>query len=223
MIQINLLPPELQTLEKTPLSRFIVIITGAALTTASLFVFLVLTFSTLPAAMQRKKDIEKYVKQKETLAARYDELEQEIQFFKLREDAVKKLRKERYIWSKTLFDFHRVVEETKHVTIKSISIEEEKSRSRMASTGGSKMAIVVDGYSIIPELSSAADFMMNIRNSEFYKSCESIKTGTTVIRPKGDDYVCEFSLRIIMKPRTVSKPPPPAAGGRGGARGRRGR
>ena len=115
MIQINLLPPELQTLEKTPLSRFIIIITGAALTTASLFIFLVLTFNTLPAAEQKKKDIAKLVKQKELLAAKYDELEQEIQFFKMRVNAVKKLRSERYIWSKVLFDFHRVIEETKHV------------------------------------------------------------------------------------------------------------
>ena len=211
MIQINLLPPELQTLEKTPLSRFIIIIAGAALTTASLFVFLVLTFSTLPTERQRKKDIEKNVKQKKVLAARYDELEQEIQFFKLRVDAVKKLRKERYVWSKTLFDFHRVIEETKHVAIKTLSIEKEKSRSRGAAAGGAKMAIVIDGYSVIPELSSAADFMMNIRNSEFFKSCESIKTGTIVIRPKGDDYVCEFSLRIVLKSLKAPTPPPAAA------------
>lgn len=217
MIRVNLLPPELRTLEKTPLIRFIIIIAGAALTTAALFFFLFLQFSTLPAAIQKRDDVKKDIKQKKVLAAKYDELEQEIQFFKLRVDAVKKLRKERYIWSKKLFQLHRVIEETEHVALNSISIEKEKSTARRGA-GTPKMAIVMDGYSIIPELRSAANFMMNLRNSEFFKDCESIKIGTTVIRTEKDSEVCEFSLRVVMKPLEI---PPPAAAKRGAKKKRR--
>ena len=132
MIQINLLPPELRPLERTPLNRFVIIIAGAALTTAALFIFLVLQFSTLPNAIQKRDGVKEEIKRKKVLAAKYDELEQEIQFFKLREDTVKKLRKERYIWSKKLFQLHRVVEETEHVALNSISIEQERTMSRRA-------------------------------------------------------------------------------------------
>ncbi len=219
MIRINLLPPELRTLEKTPLSRFIIIIAGAALTTATLFVFLVLQFSTLPAARQKRDGVKEEIKRKKVLAAKYDELEQEVQFFKLRVNAVKTLRKERYIWSKKLFQLHRVIEETEHVALNSISIEKERSTGRRGGAGPPKMSIVMDGYSIIPELSSAADFMTNIRNSEFFKDCESIKIGTTVIRTEKDSEVCEFSLRVVMKPLELPMPPvvrktgAPASGG----------
>ena len=218
MIRINLLPPELRTLERTPLIRFVVIVVGAALTTAAIFIFLALTFSTMPAAKQKRDDIKKDIRQKEVLAAKYDELDREVRFFRLRIDAVKKLRKERYIWSKTLFDLHRVIEETGHVALSSISIEQQKAMGRMAG-GSPQMAIVMDGYSIIPELSSAADFMMNLRNSEFFKVCESIKIGATVIQSRKDNSVCEFSLRVVMKPLVlppppvVRKPPPVRRGG----------
>ncbi len=205
MIRINLLPPELRTLEKTPLIRFMIIIAGVALTTAALFIFHFLTFSTLPAARQKRDDVKEEIERKKVLAAKYDELDQEIQFFRLRVDAVKKLRKERYIWSKKLFQLHRVIEETEHVALNSVSIEKERLTARRGA-GAPKMAIVMDGYSIIPELSSAADFMTNIRNSEFFKDCESIKIGTTVIRTEKDSEVCEFSLRIVMKPLELPMP-----------------
>lgn len=207
MIRINLLPPELKTLERTPLTRFVVIMAGAALTTTAVLIFLTLTFSTLPRERQKRDDIKKDIKQKQMLAAKYDELDQEVKFFRLRIDAVKKLRKERHIWSKTLFDLHRVVEETKHVALNSVSIETE-GRGMRRGGAAPKMAIVMDGYSIIPELSSAAGFMMNLRNSEFFKACESIKIGTTVISTKKDDSVCEFSLRVVLKPLEL---PPPSA------------
>lgn len=215
MIRINLLPPELKTLEKTPLSRFVVIVAGVALTTTALFVFLMLQFRTLPAAVAKRDGIAKEVEEKKLLTAKYDELEQEISFFKLRVDAVKKLRKKRYIWSKKLFDLHRVIEETKHVALSSISIEEGRSAGRRR-VAAPKMTIVMDGYSIIPKLKSAADFMINVRNSEFFKGCESIKLGTVALRSQKDGYVCEFSLRIVLKPLEI--PQAQAAGGRGGRR-----
>jgi len=67
MIQINLLPEELRRLEKTPLGRFIVILTGAALVTAALFIFLVLQFRTLPEALRQKNETIGEKRQKEAL------------------------------------------------------------------------------------------------------------------------------------------------------------
>ncbi len=208
MIQINLLPEELRPLEKTPLSRFIVIIAGAALATTALFIFLVLQFKTLPEARQRKADTEKDVQQKKILAAEYDKLEAEIEFFNLRIRTVQQIKQERFIWSKKLFELHRVIESAPDIALKNISIE--KGRAVNPMLGGATMKIVMDAYSVVPEISSVADFMTKIRTSEFYKGCENVKPKGIVVKDKPDGAICEFTLEITLEPQQV----PQRGGGR---------
>jgi Tfp pilus assembly protein PilN len=209
MIKINLLPEELRPLERTPIGRFIVIVLGVALTTAAVFLFLVLQFKWLPAAVAEKKTAEDIRKQKEEQAKRFDELQAEIRFFKLRIDTVKSISQERYIWSKKLYQLHRVIaEDSPDVALKQVSIE-KKRVSGIAAAGGPQMEIVIDGYSIIPEIAAAGDFMKKLRKSDFFEDCEDIDPENTVVREEGEKgAVCEFTLRVTMKPRT---PPPTAA------------
>ena len=124
MITINLLPEDLKPLEKTPIGRFLVIVFGVMLSTAALFLFLVLQFKTLPAERQKKANAESTKKQKTVEAMRFDELKKEIDFFKLRINTVKSISQERYIWSKKLHQLHRVIaEDSPDVSLKQVTIE----------------------------------------------------------------------------------------------------
>lgn len=207
MIQINLLPEELRQLEKTPLGRLIIVMAGVALATTALFIFLVLQFKTLPEALRKKSDTTSEIRQKEELVLEYDKLETEINFFKLRITTVQQIKRERFIWSKKLFELHRVIESAPDIALNNISIEQGRG-SRM---GPSKMEIIMEGYSVVPELSSVADFMTKIRTSEFFKGCEDIKTEGVDIRTKSGSPQCSFTLRVILKPQQVQR-------GRGGGR-----
>ena len=207
MIKINLLPEELRPLEKTPLGRFLVIVCGVAITTTVLFLFLVLQFKTLPAAEAALKAAQDEKARKETEAKVYDALKREIDFYNLRITTVKNIGKERYIWSKKLYQLHQVIERSApDIALKQVQISE---RTGSGVGGVPKMEIVIDGYSIIPELKAAADFMKSLRKSEFFDDCEDIDPENTVIREEGEKgAVCEFTLRVTMKPRI--QPPPPA-------------
>lgn len=202
MIRINLLPEELVPRFKTPLLRFIVIIVGVAIIVSAFFVYLFLALSKMPNERMKKVNAVKDVEQKKLLAAKYDDWEADIAFFKLRIDAVRNIRKSRFIWSKKLFELHRVIESAEDIALDEITVESQRSAIRGAAP---QMAILMDGYSIVPELKSVADFMTKLRNSEFYKDCESIRPEETIIRQKDGIPVCEFSLRIVLKPQG---PPP---------------
>ncbi len=213
MIKINLLPEELRPLEKTPLGRFLVIVFGVALTTTVLFLFLVLKFKTLPTAEAALKNAQSEKTRKEEEAKVHDELQKQIDFFQLRITTVQNIGKERYIWSKKLYQLHRVIEnDAPDISLKQVQISE---RTGSAYGGAPKMEIVIDGYSIIPELKAAADFMKNLRKSEFFEDCEDIDPENTVVREEGEKgNICEFTLRVTMKPR-VEPPPPAKKKGRG--------
>ncbi|MFC1671751.1 PilN domain-containing protein [Planctomycetota bacterium] len=202
MIRINLLPEELRPLEKTPLGRFLIIVFGVMFSTAALFLFLVLQFKTLPVARQQKASAESTKKQKTVEAKRFDELKKEIDFFKLRIDTVNRISQERYIWSRKLHQLHKVIaEDSPDVSLKQVVIEQ---KAGVGVGAVPKMEIVIEGYSIIPELKAAADFMKNLRKSDFFHDCEDINPENTVVRDGEKGTVCEFTLRVIMKPRIIA-------------------
>jgi hypothetical protein len=206
MIKINLLPEELRPLEKTPLGRLLVMLVGVALTASSLALFGMLRFSTLRIAQREKEEAEITKAEKEIIAAEHDVLEQEIAFYQLRINTVKKIRRERYIWSRKLYQLWEVIADSSpDIALTQVSISE------LPGSGGrpSRMEIVIDGYSVIPELKSAADFMRSLRGAEFFLDCEDISPENTVVRSEGEKgRICEFTLRVTMKPQ---KPSPQTA------------
>jgi Tfp pilus assembly protein PilN len=208
MIKINLLPEELRPLEKTPLARFLVIVLGVALATTALFMFATLQFWKLPAAEDAKARAAATKKQKQEEAKKFDEINAEIEFYKLRINTVNSISRERNIWSKKLYQLHRVVaEDSPDVSLKQVSVEEKRGGG-VGMAPVPKMVIVIDGYSIIPELKAAADFMTNLRKSDFFEDCEDIDPENTVVREAPDSgKVCEFTLRVTMKPRIPPQQP----------------
>lgn len=103
MIQINLLPKELQTAARTPLIVFGTIVAGIILTAASLFVYgyLWLNVVVLEGDVEKKRA---EVASLEKAASEVTRLEEDIADYKRREDAIKQIKTNRILWSRKLDD-----------------------------------------------------------------------------------------------------------------------
>ncbi|MBN1442522.1 MAG: hypothetical protein JXA90_07425 [Planctomycetes bacterium] len=101
MIQINLLPKELQSAARTPVVVFGTVLVGAALTAVSLCIYAYLWFNVivLQAEFERRQS---EVAQLEKNAQEVDSLSDEIRDYKEREKAIISIKTNRILWSKKL-------------------------------------------------------------------------------------------------------------------------
>ena len=95
-----------------------------------------------------------------------------------------------------------IAQDSPDVSLKQVTIE--KKSVGVGAARVPAMEIVIDGYSIIPELKAAADILKNLRKSDFFDDCQDIDPGNMVVREGEKGNVCEFTLRVIMKPRIIA-------------------
>lgn len=109
MIRVNLLPAELLKPEGTPIQRFMIIIGGVVLVSASLCLFVWLHVVVLPKEEQNLSQIEQAVKDAKRKADRYDKLVEAKKAIETRKVAFEGLSGERVIWSKKLDQLSRIL------------------------------------------------------------------------------------------------------------------
>src|SRR5262245_9965002 len=107
MIQINLLPKDLQQAARTPVKLFITILTGVALTMACLCIYAYFWFNVvvLQERVDRKREEVEHLKKN---AAEVDSLLDDIADYKEREKAIISIKTNRILWSKKMDDLCRI-------------------------------------------------------------------------------------------------------------------
>lgn len=101
MIRINLLPKELQQAARTPVKLFVSVIAGIVLVLAAAFAYTYLWFNSMVLAerVERKHDEVEHLKAN---AAEVDSLRDDIEDYKLREQAIISIKTNRILWSRKL-------------------------------------------------------------------------------------------------------------------------
>ncbi len=216
-IRVNLLPEDLRPVERTPLIRLVAILIGVALTVGVLFVDLNIHLRMWPDVLTRKKTAQKLLNDKKKLAERYDELEKEIGYYRLRIDTVKKIARGRYLWSRKLYQLHKVIaEKAPDVALRRLEVRSSQGKKTFGGASQvKKFEMMLDGYSIVPRLKAAADFMKSLRTSEFFEDCEDVVPESTQVKSGEEGATCEFRLKVIIVQKS---PQQVAAGRRGGGR-----
>ncbi|RME72488.1 MAG: hypothetical protein D6776_08720 [Planctomycetota bacterium] len=104
MIEINLLPPQYRTVERTPLPVFLGLIVGLLLIGAAFVAYVVQTKRGVTLA-QQKRGLELDIQEKKAKAAQVDRIQREIKEARMRIDAATRVAQERTPWTRVLSEF----------------------------------------------------------------------------------------------------------------------
>ena len=109
MININLLPAEYRKAEATPVARFIAIVVGAVVVTASLVAYGYVHYSKLKEARDVRIQTEETYANKKAQADVSKSLQTEINNYELRRKAIQSIAQNRILQSKKLDEFLDVI------------------------------------------------------------------------------------------------------------------
>lgn len=227
MIEINLLPPELRPVERTPLPRFLVWCVGAAVAVAGGFLLVFMYLKWLPDLKQESATLDEQISQKQALAAEADKLDREIAEIGKRQKAIEQLWKGRTIWWAKLDQLVDLVPE--YVGLESLSFKSTAARGPAAKgkqvSGKLRMKCVCS----YPDEARLAEFRDRLRGAVPVQAARDPQVGKLFIEdfyPEIIDlgweqkeagpgfeqtWILEFSLELELKPKV--KPAPPTAPG----------
>lgn len=102
MITVNLLPPDLRPVERTPLPRFLVIVVGVALAAVALVLLTFIYFIWIPRVHTQIANKEQELTNLRAQAGEYETLSAALQNITQREKALEEIYRTRTIWWKKL-------------------------------------------------------------------------------------------------------------------------
>jgi hypothetical protein len=230
MIEINLLPPELRPIERTPLPRLLVWCVGLAaiLAGGSLLAFMHVKW--LPALQRRSKELDQQIAQKQALAAQADKLKREIEEIAKRQRAVEQLWKARTVWWIKLDQLVDLVPE--YVGLDSLSFKPAAVRAARAEEEESAGKLAMRCICSYPEEARLAEFRNRLKGVIPIEEASEPEVGKRFIAdfyleivdqgweqkkaPPGfeQEWILEFPLELNLKPKLKpAAPPAPAAPG----------
>lgn len=234
MITVNLLPPDLRPVERTPLPRFLVIVAGVALTAVGLVLLTFIHLAWLPRVRTQIANKEEELVNLRAQAAEFQTLTAEVQNITQREKALQEIYRTRTIWWKKLALLCDLT--PSYVGLTALSFKEAIGASAPGAqppdAGTLKLECIaakaeekrVASYRRIlkgelpPEWGSEADKELGKRFISDFVDGEILDYGWKVVElPEYPDQpAIKFTLEMKLKPKAapqVAKPTPPAAVG----------
>lgn len=143
MIEIDLLPEERKPVERTPLPRFIAILTGVILTSMCLVAGGYLWFVKIPALTAKRNDLQEEKEQKQKKVEVHDKLQKKVNQLKKVERTIEKISpdgmKETYRWSYATDQLLEAIDRSPGIWISSFTGtrgENQQQRGRGRGSGG---------------------------------------------------------------------------------------
>ncbi len=232
MIEINLLPPELRPVERTPLPRLVVWCVGAAAVAVGVVLLLFMHMRWLPALERKSKDLDQRITQKQVLADEADRLKREIEEIARRQRVVEQLWKARTVWWIKLDQLVDLVPED--VGLESLSFKPEPVRARRVEGEESAGRLAMKCICSHPEEARLAEFRNRLKGAVPIEAATDPEVGKWFIEdfhpeivdrgwdqkkaPLGfeQEWILDFALELNLKPK-VKPPPPPAPAAPGAA------
>ncbi|MHC4780818.1 MAG: hypothetical protein ACYTFG_19785 [Planctomycetota bacterium] len=223
MIRVNLLPPEYRVKERTPLPMMMGILGGVVVTALVVVAFLYLRlhqYPTIVRQLRNKQETRNFYMQK---AKKFDQLVAEKKSLEGLDNAVKKLREDRYPWTKAIDDLGwKVMVANRHKKVVKGWYEKLDfgfATQRMARPGGPdpggeiKFDLVVAGR----EYDHVAVFRDVLRDDKQWLGKNILSMPLTEIKPQSfkeyiPDVGLKTSLTISLNPEIISEQAPPDKG-----------
>ncbi len=234
MIEINLLPPELRPVERTPLPRFLVLCVGAALIVAGVFALVSMYVRGIPSLKRKISGLETKIAEKQTQAVEHDRLQIEIADIGKRQRAIQTIWESRTLWWEKLDQLVTLVPE--YVGLESLAFRPGAARASRVKGKGPQSAgkLTMSCLCRYPDQEKLAEFR-NVLKGVLPVAASDPEVGARFItdfqyeivdkgweqKEAGPEYeqawVLEFSLELDLKAkRPLAVPaagaPAPAAG-----------
>ncbi|MHC4778235.1 MAG: hypothetical protein ACYTFG_06660 [Planctomycetota bacterium] len=231
MIKVNLLPPEYQVKERTPLPMLLGILGGVAVTSVVVVGFLFLRLVKLPEIKRTLANKEQTRDIYRTKAQKADLLKAEKAKLDTLENAVKKLNTKRYPWTKAVNDLSWMVvkanEDKKHVKAWFESLEFKAADGAAARRGatGAPSGGTIDVKLVVAgrEFDHVGVFREVVRKSKGWLGRNILQMPLTSTRVKDfkkyiPDVGLAFPLTITLHPDPQNEKTPESKAGEKGAK-----
>jgi len=177
VININLLPAEYRKTEATPIARFIAIVVGAVVVTASIVAYGYVHYSELRGAREVRAATEETYTNKKAQADVSKSLQTEVNNYEIRRKAIQQIASNRVLQSRKMDEFLDIIwsrgdRSSYFVWVKSLSVRPGRAPRRgKAQTGG---VFTFAGFSESTEFSRITNLRDAIKSDPFYEDFKGI-------------------------------------------------
>ena len=210
MIQVNLLPAEYRKSESTPILRFLAILIGVVVTSATICSYLYVHFALVEKWETMRAHKEEFYYDQKKNAEHSLALQREIDDFRKRRTTIESAARKRVVWSRKLDELFDVLDnaasrEGAHqiwLTGLTANVAGDKKKRRGATDGGGEVSF--RGFSASEDFSRLANFRDDLQGHAFFEDFQAIDSPAWAVVRFNDDLLPpaagQIEHKLVLKP-----------------------